>query len=207
MASHKRSAGSLEHLFGSRTRAKLLRMFLLHPDVSYYTREAARRVSEQLNSVRRELANLEQLELLKSEERANRRFFQIAKEHYLVPELSALFLKAQVLFDHNLLARLTRLGRIRFLVLTGQFVGLGEQTLTDILVVGSCNRGKLRRLLRELQRNFDKPLSYTVMTFNEFSYRNGLTDRFLYSILENRKIVLIDKLPVPKARVAPVSTR
>lgn len=194
MAVHKRSTGSLEHLFGSRTRAKLLRLFLLHPESAFYTREIARRVGEQLNSVRRELENLEQLELLTSEERSNRRYFRTVGGHYLIPELTALFLKAQVLFDHNLLTRLTKLGRIRYLALTGQFVGLGDQTLTDILLVGSCNREKLRRLLRELQRNFDKPLSYTVMTQNEFNYRNSLTDRFLYSILENHKIVLIDKL-------------
>ncbi len=194
MAAHKRAPGSLEHLFGSRTRAKLLRLLLLHPDELYYTRELARKVGEQLYSVRRELANLEAMELVRTEERKNRRFYGVSKEHYLVPELTQLFVKAQVLFDRSLLNRLARLGRIRYLALTGQFVGLAEHTMTDLLIVGSCNRTKLRRLLGELQRNFDRPLSYTVMTMNEFQYRNGLTDRFLYSILENRKIVLIEKL-------------
>lgn len=202
MATHKRTSGSLEHLFGSRTRAKLLRLFLLHPDQAFYTREIARRVGEHLNSVRRELVNLSGLELLRAEARGNRRFFAASREHFLTPELTALFLKAQVLFDRNLLKRLTKLGRIRYLALTGQFVGLADQTLTDILIVGSCNRVKLRRLLSELQRNFDKPLSYTVMTGNEFNYRNSLTDRFLFSILENRKIVLIDKFPLPKSTIA-----
>jgi DNA-binding transcriptional ArsR family regulator len=202
MTAHKRTHGSLEHLFGSRTRAKLLRLLLLHRGQSFYTREIARRVGEQLNSVRRELANLTELDMLYSEHRANRRFFGVNADHFLLPEMTALFLKAQVLFDHNLLKRLKQLGRIRYLVLTGQFVGLADQTLTDILIVGSCNRLKLRRLLGELQRNFDRPLSYTVMTANEFQYRNSLTDRFLYAILENRKIVLIDKLPIPKSAIA-----
>ena len=54
----------LEQLFGSRTRVKLLRLFLLNPEDKYYVREITRLVSEQINSVRRELSNLESLDLI-----------------------------------------------------------------------------------------------------------------------------------------------
>lgn len=202
MGQHKRTPGPLEHLFGSRTRAKLLRLLLLHPDQAYYTRELARRIGEQLNSVRRELANLEKLGLTAGESRGNKRFFGIARQHLLVPELTALFQKAQVIVDSSVLKRLAASGRIRYLALTGQFMGLSGQTMTDVLIVGSCNRAKLRRVLRELQRDLDKPITYTVMTPNEFKYRNQLTDRFLYTVLENRKIVLVDKLPITSGPLA-----
>ncbi len=65
--------------------------------------------------------------------------------------------------------------------------------MTDVLIVGNVNRVKLRRLLRRFQRDFDRELSYTVMTPAEFKYRNDLTDRFLYTILESPKIVIVDK--------------
>ena len=49
----------LEQLFGSRTRTKLLRLFLMHPERAFYIRELTRLIDTQINSVRRELQNLQ----------------------------------------------------------------------------------------------------------------------------------------------------
>ena len=55
----------LEHLFGSTTRVKLLRLFYNNQDRAYFVRELSRVIDIQLNAVRRELANLEELGLVK----------------------------------------------------------------------------------------------------------------------------------------------
>ena len=57
----------LGKLFGSKARVKILKLFLLHPDQKYYIREIARDLKLQLNSVRRELENLEAFGLLTSD--------------------------------------------------------------------------------------------------------------------------------------------
>ena len=51
----------LEQLFGSRTRTKLLYLFLEHPEEAFFVREITRQIKERINSVRRELDNLEKL--------------------------------------------------------------------------------------------------------------------------------------------------
>lgn len=56
----------LEKLFGSATRVKILKLLLLHPDERHYIREIARGLRLQVNSVRRELENLENFGLLVS---------------------------------------------------------------------------------------------------------------------------------------------
>lgn len=56
----------LDKLFGSHTRVKLLKLFLLHSKQRYYIREIARNLSLQLNSVHRELVNLEELGIIRS---------------------------------------------------------------------------------------------------------------------------------------------
>ena len=48
----------IEQLFGSKTRARLLSLFLENPQRRFYVRELTRRIDAQLNSVRRELQNL-----------------------------------------------------------------------------------------------------------------------------------------------------
>src|SRR3989338_2076793 len=59
-----RTGFRLEQLFGSQTRARLLGLFLLHPDKAFFVRELTRKINAQLNSVRRELQNLMQLGLV-----------------------------------------------------------------------------------------------------------------------------------------------
>lgn len=56
----------LGKLFGSNTRVKILKLFLLHPTKKYYIRQLARDLKLQINSVRRELENLESFGLLVS---------------------------------------------------------------------------------------------------------------------------------------------
>ncbi|MFZ3059380.1 MAG: hypothetical protein WA102_06515 [Candidatus Methanoperedens sp.] len=43
----------LEKLFASKTRVKLLTLFLLNPETEMYVREIARRTNENTNAVRR----------------------------------------------------------------------------------------------------------------------------------------------------------
>lgn len=54
----------LNTLFGSQARVKILKTFLLNPDEQYYIRQLARDLKLQVNSVRRELENLENFGLL-----------------------------------------------------------------------------------------------------------------------------------------------
>ena len=81
----------IEQLFGSKTRVKLLRLFFSNPNRSFYVREITRKVDEQINSVRRELANLLALGLITSEEGSktdgasnNKLYYEVNQkyEHY-----------------------------------------------------------------------------------------------------------------------------
>jgi len=56
----------LGKLFGSNARVKILKLFLTNPGKSFYIRQLARDLSLQINSVRRELENLEKFGLLVS---------------------------------------------------------------------------------------------------------------------------------------------
>jgi DNA-binding transcriptional regulator YhcF (GntR family) len=54
----------LNKLFGSNARVKILKLFLSNPEKKFYIRQIARDIELQLNSVRRELENLERFGLL-----------------------------------------------------------------------------------------------------------------------------------------------
>lgn len=183
----------LEQLFGSRTRVKLLRLFVTNPDTNYFVRELTRKVKERINSVRRELDNLANIGLLTFHQQGQKKFYRVNSDFTLYPELKSLMLKSQLMFERNLASSIRRVGQISYLALTGIFTNVPDAQ-TDLLIVGKINRSKLKRLVNKFHRDFDKKIRYTVMSKQEFDYRNDVTDRFLYSILENRKIVIIDKV-------------
>lgn len=183
----------IEHLFGSRTRIKLLRLFLTSPEKSFYVREITRLVNERINSVRRELANLEGIRLIVPTGVRQKKYFKTNQDCLLFPELKALILKEQVTVEQKFAQDLVAIGSIKYMVFTGKFTGVKDAP-TDILIVGKTNRNKLKALVRRFEKEFNKDINYTVMTGQEFVYRRNLTDRFLYDILENKKIVMIDKL-------------
>ncbi|MFZ6035890.1 MAG: winged helix-turn-helix domain-containing protein [Patescibacteria group bacterium] len=183
----------LDQLFGSRTRVKLLRLFLTNPEIDYFVRELTRKVNERINSVRRELENLEVLGLVQSHQNGQKKFYRTNTNFVLYPELKNLILKSQMTLERSLAQSIKSIGQISYLVLTGVFTGVPDGQ-TDILIVGKVNRTKLTRLVNRFHRDFDKKIRYTVMTRKEFDYRNSLTDKFLYHILENPKIVITDSI-------------
>jgi len=183
----------LEQLFGSRTRVKLLRLFLTNPKISYFVRELTRKINERINSVRRELDNIERIGLISSQDIGQKKYYKVDVNHILYSELKSLLLKSQITLERNLARDLKNMGQVSYLALTGSFVGI-KDVPTDILIVGKVNRLKLRRLISKFKKDFDHQIKYTIMSKKEFDFRNNMTDRFLYNILENKRIVIIDKI-------------
>jgi hypothetical protein len=193
----------LEHLFGSKTRVKLLTLFLKDTDQSFFVRELTRKLKLQINAIRRELENLEKIGIIKIIKKPagktasglDKKYYQVNKDFVLYSELKALFVKSQLFIRQSLLDKLTKLGKIDFLALTGIFVGQKSPFKTDMLIVGRINRKKLADLLKIFEIEFGYEINYTVMTSEEFQYRKEITDKFLYEILESKKIIVVDKIP------------
>ena len=183
----------LERLFGSRTRVKLLRLFLTNSSTAFYVREISRKVGEQLNSVRRELANLMALGVVATSAHDDKKFYQLNTKFVLADELKAVLLKSQLLLEEDLVRRIRESGKIRYLALTGSFTG-AKQAATDIILVGKVDKGLLLRTVERFQREVGRELNYTLLSTREYNERRSLGDKFLLNILNNPKIVVVDDI-------------
>ncbi len=214
----------LEQLFGSRTRTKLLRLFLMHPETAFFIRELTRLIDTQINSVRRELQNLLESGVIKevptnpnqqgedsqkpgiakgvkkklpSLDKQPKKFFQADQSFLLYAELRALFFKSPRLLQQALERELNTLGTVNYAVLTGFFVDR-DDTPIDLLIVGTILRSRLAKLIHGFEKEIEHEINYTTMTTEEFLYRKSVIDRFLFSILEGKKIVVVDTLASAK---------
>lgn len=180
----------LEQLFGSRTRVKLLRLFLSHPDQRWFVRELTRLINEQINSVRRELLHLEKLGLVQSTTEHHRKYYTVNPACSLYPELKALIVKSRFSVEKKSLERLIKHGHIEYFALLGYFVD-DPISVIDVFIVGSIDKAAVQKLLNEFKEQFGQELRYTIMTPAEYRYRQDVTDKFLFTILNSQKIVLV----------------
>ena len=197
----------LEKLFGSKARVKILKLFLLHPQDKFYIRQLARDLKLQLNSVRRELENLENFGILTSDFKSEateagnqptaggqeKKYYRANPDFVLFDEIKALIVKAQILYEKDFVRKLKSMGKIKLLILTGIFAN-NPSTLIDILLVGKINKAKLVKLINELEVELGREINFTLFDSREFKYRRDITDIFLYGILEGRKLVVIDEV-------------
>jgi predicted transcriptional regulator len=76
----------IDALFGSKTRVKLLHLFLNNPGKAFYVREITRLIDEQINSVRRELANMLEVGIITSDSADHKLYYEINQRYeYYVP--------------------------------------------------------------------------------------------------------------------------
>ena len=193
----------LEKIFGSRTRVKLLKIFLTHPGEYFFVRELARQTEERVNSIRRELDNLVDFGLIRAEDKGKsdledveqgqkKKFYTINTDFVLYSEFKNLILKSRLLLERSLAKEIESLGKVKFLMLSGIFVD-DKEAKTDLLIVGEFSKSKLDKLIHKLEKIFNQEIRYTAMDNKEFNYRNEVTDKFLFEVLEGKKIVVVDK--------------
>lgn len=183
----------LEHLFGSRTRLKLLHIFLTNAGKEYYVRELTRVADEHINSIRRELSHLEKLGLIKGVQQDKKKFYTLDSSCIIFPELKALIYKDKFTTEQHLVQQIQSLGKIHYLALAGMFVG-EQDAKTDIFIVGRVNRDKLKELLDDMQPGFDRQVFYTILSAEEFQYRKEIADKFVTDFSQAKKIVLVDDI-------------
>lgn len=189
----KKTFSNLEQLFGSKTRFSLLKLFCAEQDKKYFMRELARLSNNQLNAVRREVANLERIGLIAeiTGEDAKKRFYKLNTNFILANEIISLVSKSGLLAEKNLIGRMKNLGGVDLCILTGIFSNV--QSPCDILVVGRINKEELARLIKEFELELQKSVAYAVFSPEEYKQRKSLTDKFLFSLLESKKMVAVDK--------------
>lgn len=179
----------LEKLFGSKTRAKLLNLFFENSGKSYYVREITRVIDEQINSVRRELINLDSIGIIKNETFDNKVYYSANMKHPYSHALVALFTAKNVdTKDKEVIQRRSWDDYVKpvknylsALIVTNR--APGEEGV-DMVIVGDDRTKKLSHWAEVVERKVGKPLNYVILSPDDYTYRKSVRDRFLIEVME-----------------------
>lgn len=187
----------IDALFGSKTRVKLLHLFLNNPGKAFYVREITRLIDEQINSVRRELSNMLEVGIITSDSADNKLYYEINQRYeYYVP-FRAIFADERIesvveagstAAWHGLV---TGLSGVRLALLAGVLVK-GSGSAVDLLLVGDISPVKLKNVIKQIEKSEARELNYSVVSYDEFYYRLSVRDKFITEILNGKNTVLLD---------------
>ena len=208
----------IDALFGSKTRVKLLKLFLNNPDSSYYVREITRLIDEQINSVRRELSNMLKIGIITSENVENKLYYKVNQMYpYFIP-LRAIFSDEEIPIAEVQAAKISGntkdststfsssdsnpevkyynkifegLTGAHAIVIAGKLVR-GSASPIDILIIGQVPNTKLKTIIKSIERREEIEVNYTVIAPEEFHYRISVRDRFIGEILDTKFTVIKD---------------
>ncbi|MBQ2695040.1 transcriptional regulator [Candidatus Saccharibacteria bacterium] len=186
----------IEKLFGSKTRAKLLRLFFENLDKSFYVREMTRVIDEQINSVRRELLNLESIGVIKTESFDNKVYYSANNKHPFSHALAEIFSKKIDSTREKDIKETTWeeycrpvKNYLKALVVINRFPG---QDGIDLLIIGNDRTKKLTRWAEVIEKKQGKPINYVILPTDDFLYRQNVRDRFILDVFELEISDIID---------------
>lgn len=193
----------IDALFGSKTRVKLLHLFLNNPGQPFYVREITRKIDEQINSVRRELSNMLEVGIITSDSSDNKLYYQVNQRYEYFMPLRAIFgdLKndssnaSPVSMDsivREYVPIVQATAGLRLVVFAGILVR-GSSSSVDVLLVGSIVAPKAKALIKMVEKAEGRDINYSVLSYDEFYYRLSVRDKFITEILSSKYTVIVDK--------------
>jgi hypothetical protein len=193
----------IDKLFGSKTRVKLLHLFMNHPGQSFYVREITRLIDEQINSVRRELSNMLEVGVITSDTSDNKLYYQVNQRYEFYTALRAIFagepITAEQVGPTNAdgvneqhVALINEIPALRLALFAGVLVK-GSISPVDILLVGNLPANKVKAAIAMIEKLEGREVNYTILPYDEFYYRLSVRDRFITEVLSGKHSVAVDK--------------
>jgi hypothetical protein len=196
----------LEKIFGSSAKVKIMRIFLFNPGVSYDLSSIADRAKVSKSLAGKEIKILQDICLIKqksftrtvkgkgkngtAKKKKVRGWLLNDTFSYLQP-LQNFLIKTSLLQDKEIIKKISRIGRIRLLIISGVFIQEWESRV-DLLIVGDgLNRTKLESTIKGIEAEVGKELAYAAFETSDFQYRVGMYDKLIRDILDypHRKII------------------
>ena len=185
---------SLEALFGSKERWRLIKLFLLNEHKKFSVAELAKRNKVDGRKIAGILAQLLNAGFIVRRRKAKRKYYMTNKRFPFFKELKDLVIRSNIYPQCENLGKIRNLGNIKLGLISGVFINQ-PKSKSDLLIVGdSISRAKMKHLLEDLEAEMGREINYSLMSAQEFKYRANMFDKFIMEILEAPHEIVVNKM-------------
>ena len=198
----------LDKIFGSAAKVRMMRLFILNPDQQFSVDEIISRTMTRENGVRTELAMLQKIDLVrrKTVSRKERpeslrskkiQVWGLNQNFVYIDELKGFLVNANLIKNSELIKRISRVGKIKLIVLAGVFLNQLDDNRLDLLVVGDdIRRTSFEHIVKSLESELGKEVKYAFFATNDFSYRMNMYDKLVRDLLDYPHQVVLDRIGI-----------
>jgi hypothetical protein len=186
---------TLDSLFGSKAKTRLLRFFLLNPEKEYLISEMVQKNMIPSTRIRKELNELKKIKFIVEKVKKSGKTYTLCPEFYYLDELKNLFAKSNAYPQCKSLGKIKLIGDVKLALVSGTFLNYPKSKVDLVMVANNVSRGKLKQAMGNLEAEIGKEISFVLMNSEEFKYRLDMLDRFLLDFLEAPHEELINKMP------------
>jgi len=181
-------------LFSSKTRVKLLTLFVMSPTKSFYQREMEKLVEIPIRGIQQEIKKLVSIGFLTSEVSGNRVYFRVNQDFMLFNELKKIILKTEAI-GNVIKEDIASLGKISFCFIFGSFAKDTENPKSDIdlMVIGQVPAKKLSVVTQKISEKTSREINSHLYSEEEFLRKFRQSDNFIKQVALGKKIYLIGK--------------
>ena len=115
--------------------------------------------------------------------------YYLNTQNLLYPELKSLFEKIKFLANQEIFDKIIETCKPKIFVLVGKFVNDFDSPI-DVLIIGDFSKKKFLNYISQLETNINEEVNYTILSEEEYFYRQTISDIFLYQIMERKNITL-----------------
>lgn len=197
----------LAKLFGNGDKVKIMRLFVLNPDLAVTTEDVARRARVMLGSAKKELSGLESLNFLRSKTTLSpvtvpgdgaillkkkkvkpkvkrKRGWQLDTTFPFLTQLKSILKTDLLTHRRDFAKRFNHCGKIKLLAISGIFIDAPDSR-ADLVIVGDRLKKRLiEKEVQVLESEIGKELVYAVFDSDDFDYRLNACDKFVRDILD-----------------------
>ncbi len=187
-----------------------MRLFLFNPELVFSLEQVIAKAKVSTREAKSEIEILQKAGMIKDkkivqiiEKRRRGKIIQLKKKvvcyhldpdfEYLLP-LQNLLINTRPLRKEEILKRLHNVGKLKMVIVSGVFIQ-NPDSRVDLLIVGdNLKRGSIDRIVKTMEAEIGKELTFASFETADFHYRLGMYDKLIRDILDYPHQKLLDKL-------------
>lgn len=175
----------LSKLFGSSVRVKIMRLFILNTDTVFDIKMLVSKARVPKTSLRKDLNVLVAIGFIKRKNSKGKLLgFIFNPDFAFISPIKELLLNPEFMKKDEIASRFKQVGRVKLLAVSGIFIDNNESRLDILLVVDKIKRSVFDQIIKTLEAELGKELTYAIFTPDEFFYRLGMYDKLLSDMLD-----------------------
>lgn len=190
----------LGKLFGGENRVKIMRLFLIGPDIAFTKEEVSKRCRILKDNTNKELNLLKKIKFIedkKIKQEGNKKGIpglKLNQDFVHIDSLRELLLGSEIAKGDDLAKKFRGIGNVKLVITAGIFMD-NENSPADLLIVGDeIKRKSLSNVVKAIESEIGREIKYSVFDTEDFKYRMTVYDKFVREIMDYPHNKILDKL-------------